>query len=126
MASPTPPLGSPAEYTTQQIAGIVYENLGQDIIHITADKARLYLNEWCRKIEAQGSWIAPLSLGASLLLALITADFKDRLGVPKEYWSSTFFVALIATLIWLGRSVKRRLVNAPETVEQIVKKFKNV
>jgi hypothetical protein len=125
MASPGPPLGSPAQYTTQQLPGAVYENLNQDIIHITADKAHRYLSEWRQKIEAQSSWVAPLSLGASLLLALLTADFKDRFGVPKEYWSALFFVGFLATMVWLIRSLKRRIFNAPESTDQIVDKFKN-
>ena len=126
MASPTPPFGLPAQYTTQQLPGTVYENLNQDIIHITADKAHIYLNEWRQKIEARGSWIAPLSLGASLLLALLTADFKDRFGVTKEQWAAFFLVAFLATLAWLLRSVYRRKCNAPESINQIVHKFKNV
>ena len=113
MASPAPPLGSPAQYTIQQLPGTIYENLNQDIIHITADKAHRYLTDWRDKIERQGSWIAPLSLGSSLLLALLTADFKDKFGVPKEYWSAVFFVACLATVIWLFHTLKRRFRNAP-------------
>jgi hypothetical protein len=125
MTNPTPP-GEHAEYSLQPLPGVVFQNLDQDIIHITADKARLYLGDWCRKIEAQGSWIAPLSLGAGLLLSLLTADFKDRLGVPKEYWSALFFVSLLATAIWLGRTLWHRCFNRAESVEEIVTKFKNV
>lgn len=125
MADPQQQFDKPAQYLTQQqIPGTVYENLDQDIIHITADRAHRYLSEWRQKIEAQGSWIAPLSLAASLLLALLTAEFKDRFGVPKEYWSALYFVGLIATVIWLLRSLKRRIWNAAETTDQIVEKFK--
>jgi hypothetical protein len=125
MANPQQPLGQPAEYTIQQLPGTVYENLNQEIIYITADKAHRYLSEWRQKTEAQGSWIAPLSLGASLLLALLTADFKDKFGFSKEYWSALFFVALVATIAWLLRTLQRRFWNPPESTDAIIEKFKN-
>jgi hypothetical protein len=125
MANSQPPFGQPAQYSTQQIPGTVYENLDQDIIHITADRAHRYLSEWRQKIEAEGSWIAPLSLAVSLLLALLTADFKDRFGLKKEQWAAIFLISLVATIIWLLRSVTRRIWNPAETPDQIVEKFKN-
>jgi hypothetical protein len=107
------------------VPGTVYENFHQDVLHITADKAHRYLDDWRQKIEAQGSWLAPLSLGASLLMTLLTADFKDRFNVPKEYWSALFFVCFLAAVIWLFYSIRRRLQNPPVSSNQIVERFKN-
>ena len=125
MADSQQQFDKPAQYLTQQqIPGTVYENLDQDIIHITADRAHRYLTEWRAKIEAQDSWLAQLSLMASFLLALITADFHDKFGIPKEYWSSIYFVALLITIGWLARSLKRRIWDSAESADKIIDKFK--
>ena len=126
MASPTPPLGSPAQYSIQQMPGSVYQNLTQEIIYITADKAYRYLNDWRQKLEAQDSWIAPLSLSVTLLLALLTADFKDKFSVSKEHWASLFIVGFVVALVWLLFTLKRRLWNSAESTDDIIEKFKNL
>ena len=106
------------------VPATVYENLEQDIIYITADKAHRCLDEWRQRIEAQGSWVGPLSLVGSLLVTLLTADFKDKLGVPKEYWAATFLVCFLAAMFLLVRNIKRRMVNTPESSDEIVEKLK--
>lgn len=120
---------SPAVCQRQRlhVPGKVYENLDQEIIHITADRAHRYLTEWLQKTEVQGAWVAPLSVGVSLLLALLTSDCKDRFGISKDVWTAFFLFALVATVIWLGRTTLWcRLSNAPESPDQIIEKFKNV
>ena len=107
------------------VPGTLYENLHQDIVHITADRAHRYLDYWRQKIEARGAWVTPLSLAASLLMTLLTADFKDRFNVPKEYWSALFFVCFLAAVMWLVCSIKRRIQNPPESSNQMVERFKN-
>ncbi len=107
------------------LPGTVYENLHQDVIHVTADKAHRYLDDWRQRIEAKGSWVAPLSLAASLLVALLTADFKDKFNVPKEYWSALFFVWFVAATLWFAKAVRRRVQNPPESPGQILEKLKH-
>jgi hypothetical protein len=119
-ASIPPSTGQPCT-----IPGTLYENLHQDVVQITTDKARRYLDDWRQKIEAQGSWVAPLSLSASLLMTLLTADFKDRFSVPKEYWFALFSVSFLAAVAWLAGSIKRRIQNSSESSSQIVDRFKN-
>ena len=47
------------------LPGTVYENLHQDIIHITADKAHRYLENWRQRIERKvHGWPLCLSLRA--------------------------------------------------------------
>jgi hypothetical protein len=105
------------------VPGRVYENLDQDVIHVTSDRAHRCLDEWRRRIEAKGSWVAPLSLAAGLLMRL-TADFKDKFDVPKEHWAALCFVGFLAALLWLVRNVIRSVRNTPESSDQIVERLK--
>jgi len=101
-------------------------NLAQDLIYVTEDKAYIYLDEWRRKIEGQGGWINPASLLATMTLTLLTADFKDKFNIKKEYWFAVFLVASILTALYLTASIVKTLRGRPESVTQMVEKFKNV
>ena len=124
----TSPAGSPAVCQKQQlhVPGTVYENLDQEIIHITADRAHRYLTEWLQKTEVQGAWVAPLSVGVSLLLALLTSDCKSWLGIPGDVWTAFSYIAFLAAAVWLVCSLWRCRSSAPESPDQIIEKFKNV
>lgn len=113
----------PRNHTFKSQRARVYENLDQNVIHITADRAHRCLDEWRRRIEAKSSWVAPLSLAAALL-ARLTADFKDKFNVPKEYWAAPCFVGFLAAMFWLVRNVIRSMRNTPESSDQIVEKLK--
>jgi hypothetical protein len=104
------------------IHGTIYENVEQNLICITEDRAKLYVNEWKQKIKAQGSWQRHLYQAAGFLVALLTAD-ADKFTVAKEYWSALFVVCLLFELIQLIRSIKRRRCSPAESTDQIVEKL---
>jgi hypothetical protein len=106
------------------IRGTIYKNVDQDLICITEDRAKLYLDEWKRRIKAQGSWKRHLYQAAGFLLPLLTADLKDKFTVRKEYWSALFVVCLLFELLQLIRSIKHRRCSPPESTDQIVEKLK--
>jgi hypothetical protein len=63
-----------------------------------------------QKRVPEGGWcVATLALTIALALPLITADFKDALGMPKATWQSVdviltgfFAVATVVLFLWWG------------------------
>lgn len=92
----------------QQLVSVerVSLNLSQSVIVTTEDKLRLRLHAYISLTEKTKEWIAPCSLLISLLLALISADFKDFL-LPSATWKAIFIISAILSLLWLLLSLRK-------------------
>jgi hypothetical protein len=109
-----------------RMVGAVYENITHDIIKISVDKAFIYLDAWARKMRHHGDWLGRLSLSCTLTLTLLTAEFKDKFNVTKEYWLLFFSVLTALSLIWLFQVLRNQLFVRVESVNEIIGKFKNL
>jgi hypothetical protein len=106
---------------------------------ITVYRARteeLRMNKWhvihiIRKVRDEqtilpkGDWVvAAFALAVALALPLISADFKDALGVEKAVWKAVdLMLILLSTAATLGLLiwwVISKLVNRPRSEETIV------
>jgi nitrogen regulatory protein PII-like uncharacterized protein len=99
----------------------VHLNVGQNLIVITEDKLRLCLSESLKKIERKYSWVAPTGVFLTILLSLITADFKN-LGLSADTWKAVFIIAAILSLAWLVYSIIQS--TKAETIDNVVEKIK--
>jgi len=75
-------------------------NLGQEYIITTEDKVRLCMTNHANGLATRNAWIGPVSLFVTILLVLITADFKDALQIPEATWQAIFILAAVGTGIW--------------------------
>lgn len=82
-------------------------NTKSDLIEITEDKLENILLKNYKYLELKTSWINPLSLFLTLLLAKLTADFKDFLGISMNTWEAIFIIGIILSFIWLIWSLFR-------------------
>jgi hypothetical protein len=107
------------------LIGQTYDNIKQDVIRITADRATIYLMEWRAKLVSERAWVAPLSLLASLLLTLTTAaDYKDTFGVSKANWAAIYTIGSVAAFIWLVLDAWHSYRRRPESIHSLVERFK--
>jgi hypothetical protein len=82
-------------------------NTKSDLIEITEDKLENILLKNQKYLDLKTSWINPLSIFLTLLLALLTADFKDFLGISKNYWEPIFIIGIVLSFIWLALTIIR-------------------
>ncbi len=74
-----------------------HTNLDQHILVINEDKVRLAMIDYDKQYVNNHDWLSSLSIAITILLAIITADFKDTLflGAPvieaMAYLSCLFF-----------------------------------
>jgi hypothetical protein len=105
--------------------GTVHLNVAQEYIMITEDKTYRCLSEWKERIEQRNSWIAPVSLLASLTMTFVTATFKDAMAVPKETWEAVFIISIVGSVLWVLRElIKLRPGSRDPTVEELITKLK--
>jgi hypothetical protein len=108
------------------LGGSVYENLGLDqIILTTADKLRLELLRYRSRLASRREWIAPASLLLALVAALITADFRDILGLESAVWRAVFLICALGSFVWLLVSLVRAIKGlSRDVVEELIARVK--
>ena len=107
---------------TDVLVKTIHSNLDQSVIQITEDRLHLYLIEHLKKIEDSKSWVSPASLLAAILTTFATTTFKDFGGFLATFWEAVFFLAGLATLVWLVRCLFR-LSKAP-TLNELIESMK--
>lgn len=96
----------------------VHKNTNQRLIVVTQDKTLLTLK---RNIARLGKkdWIAPLSTVMTIVIALITSNFKYALGLGPAEWRAIFIVSGFIAAGWLIYTVKKSA--ASRTFHEVIK-----
>jgi hypothetical protein len=106
----------------------LHSNVRQEYIVISADKARLCLHKHLTGALARSAWIAPAGIFLALLLPMVSADFKDVLGVSKSVWQAAALMGSFLTTIWLLSAIvqsARCRSRTGDPIEDIVAQMKN-
>lgn len=102
----------------------VSKNTDQRMIIVTHDKTLLCLKRNLAKLGKK-EWIAPMSTVTTLLISLITSDFKYALGLGRAEWRAIFIVSALIATGWLAHAVRKAL-NAKtyhEVIQGIVEEL---
>jgi len=99
----------------------VHLNVSQEVIVTTEDKIRLCLSNHLDKMEKKKSWLVPIGILVTIILTLVTSDFKDR-AFKAATWQAVFIISGIISLIWLIYSVKDALQS--KKAEDIISELK--
>ena len=100
-----------------------FVNVSSNFITISEDKAKLCLRDYIENHKQRISWITPLSLFLTILLTLLTTDFKDSFGLTNVHWESIFIILGFITLGQLIFSLfKRRKYMTIDNLVDIMKK----
>lgn len=107
----------------QQLVSVerVTLNVSQRVIVTTEDKLKLCLQNHMSEIDKKRDWIAPFSVLVALLLALISADFRDFI-VPKDTWRAIFVITSALTFAWLCLALRKAF--SKRTTENLIAEIK--
>lgn len=83
----------------------VYNNTDQNLIRITEDKLYNILKDHCDDLKKKNNWTTPFSISLTILLSLITSQFRDALFIEAPVWKAIFIVALAISTGLLVRTV---------------------
>lgn len=92
-----------------------HENIQTELITITKDKLENILLKYLNKLDLKKAWITPFSVFVSLLVALLTADFKEFLNISKELWRAIFLISCIITFVLAVFLIIKALKNKENT-----------
>ncbi|MBU2259701.1 hypothetical protein KKC44_03780, partial [Patescibacteria group bacterium] len=84
----------------------VSTNTNQKLIVVTHDKTLLCLKRNISRLGKNG-WIAPLSTVTTIILALITSDFKTALWLGPSEWKAMFVISGFLSTGWLAFMLKK-------------------
>ena len=96
MANITTPSEKDSKFVSQ-----VCSNVKSDLIEITEDKLENVLLKHLKNLRIIDSWLTPFTLFLTVLLAILTTEFKAAFGFTKEVWNAVFLVLLAGSFIWL-------------------------
>jgi len=90
-------------------------NVKSDLIEITEDKLENILLKHLTQLEIRKSWITPLSLFITIILANLSAIFVDKFGIKGSVWESLFLLMAMFSAVWLIVSLIRIFKNWNES-----------
>lgn len=73
----------------------VHHNVSQNYIVTTEDKLKLCLMNHQDTLKVKSDWKTPVGIFATLVTVLITADFKNTLGLSAGEWKSIIVFSCI-------------------------------
>jgi len=87
-----------------QLVESIAVNVRQELIVVTRDKVELWMHQHLKAMEGRSAWLAPFGITLTIMLTLLTADFKDK-GFKKETWQAFFLIGAVLSSVWLIRSL---------------------
>ena len=79
----------------------IHSNTQTSIIIITEDKLENVVNKHTEACKAKDRWHAPFGIIVSLGIMFATSDFKNSLGMDKEFWRAFSVLVFILVAGWL-------------------------
>lgn len=90
-------------------------NVKSDLIEITEDKLENILLKHLQRLGLRKSWITPLSLLVTIILANLSATFGDKFGIKGNVWEAFFLLVAIVSGIWLVVTIIRMITSWKES-----------
>ena len=101
-------------------------NTKSDLIEITHDKLENILLKYLKNIDRVKSWFTPLTLLITVLIVLLTANFKDFMQIKKELWNAMFILTFVTSCIWFLYSCFISIKCAKKSsIQYLMRKIKN-
>ena len=100
-----------------------FGDVSQPLIRITYDRLWKILTEHCHKVSRSRDWMAPLGVFLTILVTLVSADFKEALAMSKDTWKAIFVIVGAGALLFLARGLWN--IRGTETVYQLANRIKN-
>lgn len=100
----------------------IHWNVKSEFVMITEDKLELCLKKYNDSLKKSNDWITPLSIFITLLLAILTADFKDFI-FSGTMWKAIFIVSMVISIYKIILAVKNHInkMDIEEVIAEIKK-----
>lgn len=104
----------------------VHSNTQQQVIQITEDRLENILIKHSKNLNLKDSWIGPLSILLTIIIAQSTASFTDTIGIKGFVWEAIFYVLGGISLIWFIVNLIKIFIKRNEmSIKFLICKIKN-
>jgi len=104
----------------------VRTNTQSELIEITEDKLENILLKHLHKLNKVSGWLTPVSLFVTILIVLLTAEFKSFIGLDKNVWNAIFIISLLITVVWSTFAIYNAYkCSKSSTITFLIKEIKN-
>lgn len=98
-------------------------NTENHLINVTEDKLRLIFRDDRESVESSKAWIPSASVALSLIVSMVTTDFKSIYGLSADQWKTAFVIvigiALYKAICQLWRIFRNPPMNESEFVAAV-------
>lgn len=96
-------------------------NLQTGVIVVTEDKLIRILEKDRERTKQNLAWSTPASFLITLIIAILTTEFRMKWGMPAETWQALFYIGTaVAALITLILVIKMK----KKTIDELLKEIK--
>lgn len=110
-AKSTPSSRNVYSVSTHMLIEHVYHNTKTNAYLITHDKLLNILNEHNSKVGKRMAWTTPLLFIVSLILTLVTSDFKKKAFLSADTWTAVYYLVTVAAIIWFLKASIDAIMN---------------
>lgn len=96
-------------------------NTESKLIVISEDKLKLALIDYQENRLSRGVWVAPFGIMLTILVAVITTDFRPTFGIEAAVLKAGFYFALVASAGWFLFSLFQ--MRKSESIEDLIKRL---
>ena len=101
-------------------------NTSSDLIEITEDKLENILLKHLNKMNKVKGWQVPVTLFVTIVLVLLTSEFKTKFGITADVWQAVFILAAIISFIWSCRASYNSIVcSKSSTINYLIDEIKD-
>lgn len=106
------------------VAYNLVENLDQDALTINKDKLHREIKEFIEAREYVGTYIGFAGVFITVLLTIVTANFKEALGLNPDVWKAIFVITASLCFVYLIIRLPKvlRAPNVEKLVDRLFKK----
>lgn len=111
--------------TTSYSVKTTYREANCEVIEISVSTLKLYIGDFVKSIHKRGEVWSPIGLAVSLILTLVTCDFKDFTivsGVEIRVFVATFFVFVLCYTV---KNIYNNCKHKAETLDNLINKLKD-
>lgn len=103
----------------------VHANLGQHALVVLEDKVRLILADYEKQFKSVTDWLSLLSLWATLIVAILTAQFEDFYFISASVIKDGFWLAALYITYRVIRNVLLYWKRKPITIEDVIQQLRD-
>lgn len=86
----------------------VYQDVRQEVLMITKDKALLSIMRDYEKIEKRDRWLVPLGALIPIVVTISTTSFDKKFHLPGATWATVYVLAALGCIYWIVQSWRQR------------------